>query len=449
MLKIRDTKILLTLALPLIASGLVESSVGFSSTLFLSHLGPELLAAGSLVAWFYATVLIIFWGVFSSVSVLVANFRGANNHDGIAKVIRDAFWTAIALTLPISIMIWNMAPILHHVLGQRENLVLLAVPYLHALAWSMLPDFTGILLMQIVIGLGHVRTNLIFSLTWVILNITADYVFIFGHLGFPAFGIAGLGWGTTFSFWVTTIAWFIYMFARKIYRPYFSQLFRFRLPFYYWKILKIGLPMGLMWCVEVTFFFVMSLLIGHMSVTALAASQIGMQYTSLFVSILFAISQAISVRVSHLIGSQKTDAIHNTLESGLLISLCIIAALVLAAWINPMFFIEADFNPYAYKALTVVLYAKQFLRIGLTFLLLESVRITLFGALRGMQDTRSPLLSSLIGFWLIAIPLGYFLAYFLNYGAIGFWLGLYGCGLFGSAFLWQRYKVRYQALLTK
>ncbi len=440
MLKLKDTKILFSLALPLVLSGLVESSLGFTSTVFLSHISAKILAAGSLVGWFFGTMMVIAWGLFSAVSMSIAHCDGANDQRGIAFVVRDGFWLAIVLSIPITVLVWNMAPILH-LLGQNKALVTLAIPYLHALAFSVLPDFTGLLLLQLVVGLGHARTNLVFIVSWVILNVFANYALIFGHFGLPALGIAGLGWGTAFSFWVTTIAWAIYLLARKLYRPYFKAIFNFTKPYYYWELLKVGVPTGLMLCIEVSFFFAMALMIGHIGTSFLAASQIGMQYTGLFVSVLFAMAQAVTVRVGNRLGAKNPLSAHNAVHSGLLISLGFMSALAIFAWIFPQRLIAIDFSPHIAKNAFVISHAIEYLRIGVLALMFEAVRITLFGALRGLKDTRSTLMGSFLSFWLIAIPAGYIFADTFHFGAKGYWLGLLVGTVFGAGFLVWRYRV--------
>ncbi len=445
MLTKKETRALLILALPLVISGLVEASLGFSSTLFLSHLGAKLLAAGSLVGWFFATLMIVSWGLFSAVSVSVSRCHGAKDELGIACAVRDGFWLAVIIAVPISFLIWHMATVLRF-LGQSEELVRLAVPYLHALTWSVVPDFLGILLLQLVIGLGYARTNLVFTLSWVVLNVAANYVFIFGCWGFPALGIAGLGWGTSFSFWVTTVAWFIYLILRKRYRPYFHLLLQFKRPYYFLELLKVGLPTGLMWCIEVSFFFVMSLLIGRLSVDELAATQVSMQYVSLFVSVLFSIAQALTVRVSNRLGAKDLVSANNAVHVGLVFAFLCMLLLAIVAWLFPDALIAIDFSSSRHTSAEVIDSARVYLSIGVGFLLLESIRITLFGALRGLMDTRSTLIASLIGFWLLATPIGWLYATRLGLGAAGYWLGLLTSGFFSAGFLWWRYCQQYRKI---
>jgi len=427
------------LALPLILSGLVEASIGFASTLFLSKLGPKTLAAGALVVWFFATMMMIIWGLFTAISVSVSHCQGANNLKGTSYVMRDGFVLALLLTIPISLMIWHFATILQ-LLGQGDQLIKIATPYFHALSWSIFPDFTGIVLLQFVIGLGHTRTNLAFTLSWVVLNIAANYILIFGYLGLPALGISGLGWGTTISYWVTTIAWLIYLLSRQYYRHYFANIFRWQAPYYYWELITVGIPTGAMWCIEISFFFALIVLMGHIGVNVLAASQVTMQYISLFISILFAIAQAITVRVSNQLGAQNTQAIYNGVHAGLAIAIVTMLCLAVVTWVFPDFLIGLDFNPHRPAGAQVTHYARIFLAISCGFLLLEAIRIPLFGALRGLKDTRSTLICSLFSFWCIAIPIGQLFKNYLHMGASGLWWGLLFSGFISTTILWWCYQ---------
>ena len=440
MLTRKDSKILFVLALPLIISGLVESSIGFTSTLFLSKLGPQILAAGALVGWFFATMMVIMWGLFTAISVSVSHCDGAKNFQGISHVLRDGFILSLLLTIPISLMIWHLSAILT-LLGQGTQLINIATPYFHALAWSILPDFAGLVLLQFVIGLGHTRTNLVFTLSWVILNIAINYSLIFGHFGLPAMGIAGLGWGSTLSYWITAVAWLIYLLSRQYYRPYFMAMFQWQAPYYFWELIKVGIPTGAMWCIEISFFFTLIVMMGHIGINELAASQVTMQYVGLFVSILFAIAQAVTVRVSNQLGAQRLQTLHNSVHAGITIAVGAMLCLAVIAWCFPDFLIGIDFNPHRPAGAQVTHYARTFLGIACGFLLLEAIRIPLFGALRGLKATRSTLICSLLSFWLVAIPAGQYFRHHWHMGGNGLWLGLLVSGFVSTAFLWWRYHM--------
>jgi MATE family multidrug resistance protein len=134
------------------------------------------------------------------------------------------------------------------------------------------------------IGLGRGRHILLFNLISVLLNIVFNYVFIFGKCGFPAMGIEGAGWGMTVSNFITAILIVATVFLKSDYRPYFRDVLMCKAPSYLFELLRIGIPMGAMYCVEVGFFMTMTLLMGSFGSQFLAANQIAMQYVGLFIN---------------------------------------------------------------------------------------------------------------------------------------------------------------------
>lgn len=445
-----DLKVMLALAVPLIITGFLESSIGFTSNFYLAHLGPQYLAAGSLVSWFTATLMIIMWGVLMSVSVLVSHHDGAKNKLGIALVLRDGVYLCILLVVPSFILIYNLAPILLW-LGQSRSLVALAIPYMHALAWSVLPDFLSLCLLQFIIGLGHTRTNLIITLCWVPINLVCNYMLTFGKLGAPDLGIAGLGWGTTISYWVTLIALVIYLPLKKCYRQYLWVFKKIAKPQYLFELLKVGLPIGLMWFVEVAFFFCIALIMGHHGLVLLDANQIAMQYVAFFVSIAFAVAQAITIRMGNQLGAKQYQTAYRAVYAGIIVSVFGIMVPILLYWFAPQYLINLDINPQHANSPAISAYVIKFFAIAALFQLIEAVRISLFGALRALKDTRFTLFTSFITFWCISLPVGYVFADWFGLGPSGFWWAMVLGAFVNLLLLAWRYQNKFSAcrLATK
>ncbi len=126
---------LLKLTIPLSFSGLLGSAIYFFQTLFLARLGSEVLAAGALVSWCAGVFIVVIMGILSSVNILVSHQHGANNKKEIQSIARDGFWLAVLLAIPIGLLFWNLAPIFLW-LGQKQSVVLLTTPYLHAVTWQ-------------------------------------------------------------------------------------------------------------------------------------------------------------------------------------------------------------------------------------------------------------------------------------------------------------------------
>ena len=437
-----DVKVMLGLAVPLIITGFLESSIGFTSNFYLAHLGPQYLAAGSLVAWFNATIMIILWGVLMAVSVLISHLDGAKDSQAIAWVLRDGIYLSVLLVVPTFILIYNLAPILL-LLGQKPSLVVLAVPYMHALAWSVIPDFVGLCLLQFLTGLGHTRTYLLITLCWVPVNLLCNYMFTFGKLGAPDLGIAGLGWGTTISYWVTVIALVIYLPLKKCYRQYFWVFKQFSKPRYLGELLKVGLPIGFMWFVEVAFFFCLALIMGHHGVVLLDSSQITMQYVAFFVSIAFSVAQAITVRMGNQLGAKHYQNAYRALYAGALVSVLGIVIPVLLYWFAPQYLINLDINPQHTNSAAISAYVIKFFAIAAVFQLIEALRISLFGALRALKDTRFTLFTSFITFWCISLPIGYVLADLFHVGPSGYWWAMVLGAACNTLLLLFRYRSKF------
>jgi MATE family multidrug resistance protein len=434
----QEIKIILFLAIPLILTGIIEASVNFTSTYFLAQLGPDKLAAGSLVSWFYAGLLIIMWGAIMAVTVLVARFDGAKNTQAVAGVLRDGLYLCLILIIPSFVLLWNLAPILI-LFGQKTSVVQIAVPYMHALAWSVIPDYFLLLLLQFVIGLGHTRTNLMLTLFWVPVNILSIYALVFGKWGFPKLGIEGLGWGITLTYWVSFLALLLYMPWRKVYRQYFCLMFKTYRAQYLGTLFKVGLPNGLMWFVEIITFFVISLLMGHYSVAILGANQVTMQFVAFFVSVVFAMAQAITVRVGNQLGAKHYFGITHGVIIGTMFSVAIVLLTSTLYWFAPHWLLSLDFKPAQVKNRVIEAYAVKFFAIAAIFQLFEAVRISIFGALRAMNDTAFPLLTSFICFWGLALPVGYCLAHLMHVGPTGYWWGLAGSAALNIVLLVWRY----------
>ena len=440
-----DLHPLLKLAIPLALTGLVQSSTYFFQTLFLAHLSSDSLAAGSLVSWFFGTLAVILFGTLSSINILIAHKYGADDHDGISLVVRDGLLLSIILVIPAFLLIYNM-PSIFLILGQTPAITALAKSYLYALAWGLLPNFVMISLFEFIIGIGHARIIMIFTVISVSLNIFFSNALIFGKYSMPALGIAGAGWGMSISYWITAFILTVYLLTSKIYKSYFKNICKIRNPSYLLELLQIGLPMGLMFSFEVAFFFAMTLLMGSLGNHLLAANQVVMQYLGSFISVVFSIAQAITVRMGHLLGAKNIRSAKRVYYVGFIMTITFIGICSIFYGFFPDALISIDFNVHDSDNAELIHYAKQFFSIAAFFMIFESIRISLFGALRGLKDTRFPLLISIISFWGISLPIGYLLATYFHFNGAGLWWGMVIGAGFSASILYWRFKLKMRRL---
>lgn len=440
-----DIAPLLLLAIPLILTGMVESSIGFFSTLFLSHLGEDALAAGALVSWLFATMMVIIWGSLTAVSVVVAQRYGAKDHTGVSNALRDGLILAFLLVPPAFIVLWNTAPFFL-LLGQSPEVVLLATSYLHGLAWGLLPDFLMLVLLQFLVGLGHVRVSMVFTLFWVPIAITCNYLLIFGAFGFPKLGIAGIGWGMTAGYWLTTIWLLLYILLNKSYHIYTRNILKFKSPFFIKEIIRIGLPMGAMYSIEIGFFLVLSLLMGTMGNAMLAANQIVLQYLGQLIAVIFSTAQAVTIRMGHLLGAKQPQRARQASQAGIFIAISFMVLISCVYWMAPHWLIRIDLDLLDPKNAKIIHFATQFFAICALFQILEAARIVYFGSLRALRDTHFTLLVSVISFWGIALPAGYFLATQLALHGAGLWWGMVIGASFSVLVLYWRLHYKFRSV---
>ncbi len=427
------------LAIPLALTGIVQSSLGFFENIFLARLGESVLAAGALVTGLFFTLIVILFGTFSAVNILISHKHGANDQAGIALVLRDGLLLAVFLTLPTFLLFWKASAVFS-LFGQGPELVALANLYLHALAWGLFPKFILIVLCELLLGLGHARVIMIVTLLSIPVYIFLSFVLIFGKFGLPALGIAGAGWGMTFGDWIITTILCILLFSSKTYRPYIDSAFTLKKPSYLVEILHLGVPMGAMYCIEVGFFFAITLVMGVIGVPSLAANQIAMQYLGPLMGVVFCIAQAITIRMGHQLGAGQVNVAKRTAFAGIALSACFMSIIAILYWAIPKLLISVDFDVHNPKFFETVHLATGFLFIAAFFQILESTRIALFGALRALKDTHFTLLTSIISFWCIALPIGYLLAIYFHLGGNGLWYGMVMGAAFSVLLLYQRFE---------
>lgn len=414
---------LLRLAVPLALTGLAQAVIFFFETLFLAHLGADVLAAGALVSGLFGTLIVVLYGIFSAINVLVAYQYGRKDYASMALVLRDGLWLALFLSVPTFFLCWHTAPIFL-AFHQSPALVLLATAYFHALAWGVLPDFLLMVFLEFIMGLGYARTILVFTLLSVPMTLFFSGVFIFGVFGMPALGIAGAGWGMSISYWLSFGAFMSYVLINKNYRYYWPVVFSYRSPAYFGELLRVGLPIGVMYATEVAFFFVLTLVMGSMDRHLLVANQITLQYFNVVMTIIFSLSQAMTVRMGHLLGAKDLLAAVCVKEAGLLLAVFLMGLVAISYLCFSDQLIQLDFNIHDPGNQPIVRYAKQLLGLCAFFQILEALRLTLLGALRSLKDTHFPLAIAVLSYWFIALPVGYLLAMRSALGGIGLWWGM-------------------------
>lgn len=433
------------LVLPMIATEIVYSSTGFISTIMVAHLGKGQMAANILVWSIYWAVIVFFLGILSSVSVMAAHSFGANDNAGVGICFKQGLIMAIIFSLPM-MLIMQYAPIILVWTGQDPAVILYAKPFFSALIWTMLPLNILIVVEDFLVGITKTRLVMVLTVLSVPIGILFSYAFLFGKFGLPEIGLAGIGYGWTVSYSLVAICGIYCLISSKQFKIYalFKNWWIIDSKFLF-EMIRIGLPMGFMWCSELVFFAIVAIMMGTLGTTVLAAYQISNQYITIALVILFALTNCVAVRVGNEVGKNNRDKLHLIVVVNMAIGLFIISMFSLFYLIFPTVAISIDIDINSPNFKDVAVEAVKFFPIISVLLISDCIRIISSGALRGLKDSNLLMLISMCGFWGIAFPSAYFLAFKLGLGGVGIWWGIViGLSVTGIMFL-----LRFKKLASK
>jgi multidrug resistance protein, MATE family len=429
--RLREIRQLLTLALPLILAQLAQTSMGFVDTLMVGRLGGEALAGIALGSTIFFFVFLVLSGVVLSVAPTVAQAHGAGDREAIAQAVRQGMWLAVILALPAMLLYWNVAPLLLF-MGQDERTTALAASYLRAISFGVLPALWLVALRGLLEGLAEPRPILVITIFGVILNAAANSILMFGHFGFPALGLVGTGWASTIVYW--TMFALALLYASYRYRA--LGVFRFGLPQggMLLGLLSLGWPISLTLAFESGLFSVSTLLMGLIGATELAAHQLALQCAALAFMVPLGTSIATSVRVGQARGRGDLAAARRAGLTGMGLSVFFMCLTALLFLLFPRAIIGLYIDVQSPANAAVLAAAVVFLKIAALFQLFDGLQVSALGALRGLKDTRTPMLIALFSYWLVGFGVSVGLAFGLGWGGPGLWLGLVA-GLATAAFL--------------
>jgi MATE family multidrug resistance protein len=418
-----DSKRILVTAMPLVAAQLVQGSSGFISTLMLAKVGANELAACGLVSFWFFTILVLFWGMLGGTSVLTAHAYGARNKEQVKKVICQGMVFAALLCLPMLLSIDGATWFIHRLninLAVRE----LAVKYLWAMAWTILPGTYLVLFEQFLLGIAKNRAVMLFSLLSVPLTIAFSYPLVFGKLGLPKMGIAGIGYGTALAYTIVIIYMLLYITRYKPFRRYVSakRLFKIDRTLFN-EFLRLGWPIGIVAGIDVCYFAVLAYFMGQLHSVALAAHQIVLQYIGLIIMVAFGFMNATTVLVSQACGRQDFNQIKTLGNLSIALGSLVTLFMGLGYMLFARHLVALDLDITAPTNQALVLLTTHLLSIAVFYQVANSARLITQGALRGLKDTKMPMFINLMAFWALAFPASYWLAMQQKWGPPGLWWG--------------------------
>lgn len=431
------------LAIPLIAAEIIYALNNFVATIMIAHLGKEQLAANALVWSIYVALILLFIGILAAVSIMTAQSYGAKDHNGVGICLKQGLILGIIFALP-SMLIIRMASTVLLFTHQDPNIIQIAKPFFNSLSWSIFPCYILIVIQQFLTGITKTRLVMLMSILAVPIEIIFYYIFIFGKFGMPKLGLAGIGYGLTTCYTLLTI-FFIYYLKKssplKIYNL-FHKWWKIN-PQFFWEIIRIGFPMGIMFFSEVGLFAVIAFMMGKLGSTALAAHQIAYQFLIVAIVILFGTNQSVTVRIGNEVNQNNRSILKLITFVNLVIGIIFMLIPSIFYFALPDLVIGIDLKT-SMDVQPIINQAKILLSIISIFVLADCLRLIMVGALRGLKDTSFSLYFSVLGFWGITFPFSYLLAFKFHLGAAGIWWGM----VLGFFIVGIIYTIRFEYLVN-
>ena len=425
---------LLLLSGPVVAAQLAQMSMGFVDTVMVGRLGPEALAGVALGNTTFFFLFIVCAGVIVAVGPMVSQAFGAGEQEPIGRSVRQGLWLAVALAVPAMLIVRHIAPFLR-LIGQPEDIIQMSQAYLRAISWGFLPFLWFVALRSFVEAVSRPWPVTFITFVAVAVNVGANYVLMFGALGVPALGLVGTGWASTIVFWGMLLALAVFVRGQRQFRQY--HLFA-RLgtpdPEYFRELFRIGWPIGVQHGIEAGLFMITAFLIGTLGATPLAAHQIAIQCAAFTFMVPLGIGIATSVRVGQAAGRGDRLGVRWAGLGGLLLSSTFMLCAAFAFWFLPEAIVALYVDVEAPANAAVVRLAVALLGIAAVFQLFDGVQVAAAGALRGLKDTRIPMLIAFCTYWLVGLTTGYVFGLRMGGGVQGLWWGLV-LGLASAALL--------------
>jgi len=436
----QELSAMVALAVPVVLSELGWMAQGIVDTIMVGRLGPAAIGAVALGNAVYYTPALFGIGLLLGLDTLVAQAFGRKDHDECHRWLAQGVYLACIVTPPLMLLIYlasfGFAPF-----GITPEVAAPAASYLRILNWGTLPLLLYAGTRRYLQGVGDVR---VITLTYVaanLLNWFGNWVLIYGKLGFPALGVNGSAISTLLAriFMALALIGFAWRYERKRGHPLFRhwagpRLVRLR------ELARLGVPAAGQIVLEVGAWNLATLSAGWLTPVALATHQIALNYASLTYMVPLGISAAAAVSVGHAVGAGDPARARRAgwLALGLGTAFMLLAAVVFLVAPGPLIALYTR-DP------EVMAVGPSLLGLAAAFQIFDGIQTVSTGALRGLGETRVPMLANLVGYWVLGLPLGLTLCFILHWGIYGLWIGLLLALFIIAATLlarWQRDSAR-------
>jgi len=419
------------LALPIVTVQLGQMLMGVVDTVMVGHVSADAIAAVALGNLYFFGAAIFGMGALMALDPVVAQAVGARDTEAIARGVQRGLLLALGLSVLATALLLPARPVLA-LLRQPPGVADVAATYARIEIAGILPFYLFAALRQSLQSLKRIAPIVGAMVVGNLVNVGLNYLWIYGHWGFPAAGAVGSAWATSVSRWVM-LAWLLVAAWREL-RP---QLRPFRHDVLAWaplrRMVALGAPIGVQHELEYGVFAVVGIMMGWLGTQQLAGHQVALNLASLAFMVPLGVSSAAAVLVGHAVGAGDVAAARRAAVAGLVCGAGFMSASALVMLLVPTLLARI----YTADAGVVAL-AASLIPIAGVFQVFDGIQVVSIGILRGSGDTRAPMIINVLGFWLVGLPVSAALGFGAGGGPRGLWWGLtVGLILVALVLIWR------------
>jgi MATE family multidrug resistance protein len=415
----------LTLAWPLVLANLTQQAIQATDVLLMGRLGSTQLAAATLALNLTFTVNVLLLGLLTAASPMMATALGkrANAVRDVRRSFRAGLWLLFFTVPPYWLLLWHAGSLML-AMGQPPELASQGQTFLRAYMWCTAPWLLFQLLRHFLSALERPRVILWLSVGGIALNALLSWALIFGHFGLPALGLVGGGLGSSLT-WVILCAALIVIVSVR------PHLRRFHLFGNWWRfdgertlaMARLGWPIGVTLALEMGVFALAAYFMGWIGAPAVAGHAVALQLAALTFMVPLGLGQAATVRVGLALGRGDEAGITRAGWAAWGLGVGFMGAMAIGMWAFPRWLVTLFLMDVPANAVAIGL-AVSFVRVAAAFQLADGAQVIGAGMLRGLHDTRWPLIFALVGYWVVGLGIGSWLAFARDWQGVGIWIGL-------------------------
>jgi putative MATE family efflux protein len=432
------------LAAPLVGANLLQMAVYGVDVIFVARLGTVEFAAATLGVFLFSLVMWALMSMATACAPLIAAELGRRAHAvrEVRRSFRMALWLGALAAVPFMLLLMAGERVFLAV-GQDAQVAARAGDFLRILAWALIPSIFAAVMRTTAAALGRPGWAMAVTAMALGVGVLANWLLVFGNAGFPALGLEGSAIASVSVSLAMMLAYAAILLTDR-------RLRRFRLFGRWWRtewarmgeIARLGVPIALTVTMEGALFGGAAVLMGLIGVTEVAAHAVALNIAAIAFQVPLGVAQAATIRVGLGYGARDAAWVARAGRVAIALGIGFMIVTAVLMWIVPRALIGIYIDADAPDQARVAALAVQFLAVGAVFQLFDGAQAVAAGALRGLQDTRVPMVIAGLGYWIAGFGTAAALGFGLGWQGVGIWTGLAVGLVVVSALLLRRWQAR-------